>query len=338
MTLWTPHYLQTKTYSAQRLRMVHAGLVGVNGEGVVDAGDFAVGQRGAGANMSVDVAAGAAFVRGDDSSRQGFYHVVNDAIVNVAVAASHASLPRIDTAIVRVYDSTVIGGGTDAATVEVLTGTATSGATLANRTGAATLPATAIRIADILVPGASTTVTTANIGNPKDPRVGLTGYPAGSLSSVAGAPAQYYQGKPAGYVPSVKVTSTSQSIASGGQQPMASFTTETWDTDAMHDTVTNPERITAKTPGMYLVMLEAHWQDAGTDSRNLELRNSAAGVESFVDGIAGSAKTTEQFAQAHVRLGYGDWIEATANQNSGSGKTLGAAGTPNTLTAEWIAP
>ena len=75
-------------YSAQEFRQyVRAGLTtdtGVGGEqGVTSSSSFAVTQRGAGANLSVDVAPGLAFVVGDDVSNQGTYNCWNDGTVNV---------------------------------------------------------------------------------------------------------------------------------------------------------------------------------------------------------------------------------------------------------------
>lgn len=131
-------------------------------EGVYDAADLKISQRGAGANMSVDVAAGSAWIQGDDTARQGVYHLVNDATVNVAVSAAHATLPRIDQVIARIYDSSV-AGGSDTPAIEVLAGTATAGATLANRTGAAALPNGAVRLADVLVAAAASSIANAAI-------------------------------------------------------------------------------------------------------------------------------------------------------------------------------
>lgn len=155
-----PELLETRTYPFQRLRYMHEHM-GLQ-EGVYDVADYDVVQRAAGANMSADVGAGSGWVRGDTGTRQGFYHVVNDATVNLAVTAAHATLPRIDQVILRVFDSTV-SGGSDVPTLSVLAGTATAGATLDNRTGAAALPNDTIRLADVLVPAASTSVVTANI-------------------------------------------------------------------------------------------------------------------------------------------------------------------------------
>jgi hypothetical protein len=142
------------------------------GEGTLGAGDLAVAQRAAGANMSVDIAAGAAWVKGDDDvNAQPTYRVRNDATVNLAVSASDATKPRVDRIVARVRDS-AFAGVSLAWTLEVVPGVATTGATLANLSGAAAVPNTTLLLANVLVPAASTTVVTANIDD-KRVRAGL---------------------------------------------------------------------------------------------------------------------------------------------------------------------
>jgi hypothetical protein len=131
--------------------------------GVVGANDLKVAQRGAGANMSVDVPAGAAWVAITSGTRNGLGHVYNDATANVTVTASNATNPRIDSIILRWNDSSIPTGSGNVPTLEVATGTATAGATLDNRTGAATPTGDFLRLADMLVPATSTSVVTANI-------------------------------------------------------------------------------------------------------------------------------------------------------------------------------
>lgn len=185
MTLLVPELLSAKTYPFAALRYMLADL-GIR-EGTVGLGSLAVSQKGSGANMSVDVAAGSGWVQGDDTARQGLYHVVNDAVVNVPVGAAHATLPRLDQVVARVYDSSVVGG-TDAATLEVVAGVATAGATLVNRNGAAALPNGAIRLADVLVAAADTSITNSEI---RDRRPKTRGYCANSGAETLTAPTTY---------------------------------------------------------------------------------------------------------------------------------------------------
>lgn len=163
MALITPEFLQTKTYSALRDRLMFQHGGAIQG-GVWDAGDFKITQRAAGANMTVDAAAGYSLVPANDPGNLGLYHLQNDASVNVTgFVGSNASLPRIDSVYVQVNDTTHGGDATDVPTFGIVTGTATAGATLDNRTGAGALPNGALLLADILIPAASSTIVTANI-------------------------------------------------------------------------------------------------------------------------------------------------------------------------------
>jgi hypothetical protein len=138
-------------------------------EGVAASTHLAVSQRAAGANMSVDIAPGQAWVEIDTGTRNGYGHVISDAIANVAVTASNATNPRIDQVVIQWNETSIPTGSGDVPTPVVLAGTATAGAQVNNptganyRAGAATLGNDRLLLADLLIPATSTTVTTANI-------------------------------------------------------------------------------------------------------------------------------------------------------------------------------
>jgi hypothetical protein len=67
-------------------------------------GSMTVAQRGAGANFSVDVAAGWAFVVGADVTNQGVYAVWNDATVNVVTPSAPASGTRVHRLVLQIQD------------------------------------------------------------------------------------------------------------------------------------------------------------------------------------------------------------------------------------------
>lgn len=302
MTVLAPEFLQTTEYSAQRMRAMMAAS-GIIQEGILNFGDFKVSQRALGANMSVDVAAGDAWVTGDNIARQGAYHVGNDAVVNVAVSPSHATLPRIDQIVLRIYDKTVIGGENDKAVLESISGTATAGATLSNLTGKAALPSSALLLAYVLVPAASTKVETANIGGLVDPRRGLTGYPAATAPlALAGAPPQYAMGRPAGYVPMVRVRHNVNQTP--GANVAVAFNVEEFDTDGMHDLVTNTGRLTAQTPGLYSVVGSAALAAAG-EQLQIGLNGAAAANARTVIAQSGLSGVT---IASDLRLGFGDFV------------------------------
>lgn len=120
-----PYFMQNGAHPAAAFRRpLEAVLKQLAGafpawQGVVGATDLAVT---AGAGLSVNVAAGEAFIAGTDSSTlQGAYHVLNDAAVNLPLAAADATNPRNDLVIARVRDQEYVGAVSSWA-VEVLTG------------------------------------------------------------------------------------------------------------------------------------------------------------------------------------------------------------------------
>jgi hypothetical protein len=328
MALWLPEFLQTQKYSAQRMRAMMA-TSGLLQEGIVDAGDYKVSQRGAGANMSVDIAAGEAWVKGDDAARQGWYHVVNDGTVNLAIPAAHATLPRVDQVVLRVYDSTVIGGPTDAAMLEVVSGTATAGASLSNRTGAAALPATAIRLADVLIAAAGTKIENAAIGNLRSPRAGTTGYPAAVAPlSVAGAPPQYAYGRPRFYVPMVEAIRSGALAMANAAEVYVPWQSEAVDLDTMR--TGEDTKITIATPGMYMFVLHGGMNASG----NFEawFRVNGAGEHFYRNGYSGAAGKVLMVGTRYTESG--TYYEFGVFQNSGGARELTSA----RVTAIWQGP
>jgi len=162
MALLTPEFLHSKTYPAirDRVAFAHGGNLQA---GVWDPTELKVAQRAAGANMSTDIPFGYALIKASNSGNNGLYHIQNDATVNLAHPASHASLPRLDQIVIDVSDSIDGADAGDVPTFQVLQGTATAGATLDNRTGAASLGNNQLRLADVLVGAGVTSITTANI-------------------------------------------------------------------------------------------------------------------------------------------------------------------------------
>jgi len=121
------------------------------------------------AGLSVDVAAGQAYIQGGSIPDQGLYRCRNDATLNSGafqlggIPAAHATLPRFDQIIAHLYDTEADATGLRTWRLEVLAGTPTAGATLANRNGAAALPTNSIRLADIVVPAAAASLGAGDI-------------------------------------------------------------------------------------------------------------------------------------------------------------------------------
>jgi hypothetical protein len=143
-------YLQAGTHPAEGLRRMLDSLIG-GADGVIYSSNLLVAERAAGVNMSVDVAGGRAFVRGNEATYQGIYHIENRGTANVVVEASDATHPRIDLVSAVVEDS-AYSGGTDAWSLVVTKGTAAASPS----TPAA--PANSISLATVTLPALVTTV------------------------------------------------------------------------------------------------------------------------------------------------------------------------------------
>lgn len=156
-TINPPSWLQNvATHTAQGERLTLGGLVGQSG--LAASGQLAVVQRGAGANMSVDVGAGTCYVKGTSNTYQGTYQCTNDATVNLAIAAADVTNPRKDLIIARINDA-AYAGALNSWTLEVVQGTpAVSPVEPA-------LPVSSLKLATITVAANATSITTANISN-----------------------------------------------------------------------------------------------------------------------------------------------------------------------------
>lgn len=149
-----PTYQQALKYHAREDRR-HDSRLPLQA-GVTGSAGLKVTTNGAG--LQVSVAAGDAWIQGSHAGvvRQGLYSTRLDAAEVWTATAAHATLPRIDSLVLRIRDTepapATAGDGANSGVIELLTGTATAGATLANRNGFPTLPASSLLLADLLVP------------------------------------------------------------------------------------------------------------------------------------------------------------------------------------------
>lgn len=158
MTLHKPLWAGGTSYDAVDWRrlltelFLSAGVIDYNG------GDLKVTQRGAGANMSVDVAAGACVVDGTNTAGQGRFFCSSDAVVNVTgFTAPGAGTSRIDRIVARVIDADFVGSGTSSWVIERVAGTAAASPSVP------ALPASSIPLGRVTLVSSTTSITNAII-------------------------------------------------------------------------------------------------------------------------------------------------------------------------------
>lgn len=163
MAVQTPLFLQKTgadadvTYSAANYRLSMLKAL-VPTTGVVDpygSSGLQVTQRGAGANFSVDIAAGSAFIPGGDIANQGTYVAFNDATVNVVTPTAPGSGTRVHRVVLQIRDklSNAIYSTYDAQ-LQLLQDTGS---------GTPAVPASAIGIARVSISAGQSSVTNAVI-------------------------------------------------------------------------------------------------------------------------------------------------------------------------------
>lgn len=150
-----PIFIQAGSHPAEDVRRWIGTSVN-DTEGVVMADDLEVTEKSGTPDMSVDVAAGRAYVAGTEATYQGHYFAENRGSSNVAVAASDPTNPRIDLVVLRVRDS-AYSGGTDTVTIEVVTGTP------AGSPVAPTLPDNSLLLATVDVAALASSIVDADI-------------------------------------------------------------------------------------------------------------------------------------------------------------------------------
>jgi hypothetical protein len=184
MTLYPPLYMQEQAYPAQLDRMFLMDMTSGLGQ-LFTTGSYVVSQRAAGANLSVDVAAGRAIVPGTDTANQGSYYCWSDAVTNVPINTPPGTgQSRIDTIVLQVQDDFVTGGGLSQFQIVPIQGTpATTGSQVQP-----TLPASCLALANVLVGPSVGSIVTANI---TDRRPGSRqNLPRGLITSAQGPPTQ----------------------------------------------------------------------------------------------------------------------------------------------------
>ena len=179
-----PYVIQGSSHSADLFRIANAALLGypqpgsltaANG-GIINPTDLAVTQNGS-PNMSVNVAGGVAVIPQTLAANGGVYIGLNDATVNLAIAASNPSNPRIDIVVATVNDA-AYSGGTNNWVLQVITGTP------AASPSAPATPSSSILICQVAVAANASSIVNANITDKRalvHSSLGGQGNPCGAI-------------------------------------------------------------------------------------------------------------------------------------------------------------
>lgn len=97
------------------------------------------------------------------------------------------------------------------------------------------------------------------------------------------------------------------------------FNAERYDTNTMHDNVTNNTRITFNTAGVYIVTGHVEWQTSGVGVRTLTVYLNGTGGTRIASStvLPLSADPTDMSISTTYKFGVGDYIVLAGTQTSG---------------------
>lgn len=114
-----------------------------------------------------------------------------------------------------------------------------------------------------------------------------------------------------------RVTKTATTAIATATATVVPFDSETFDTDTLHDNVTNNSRLTAQVAGKYLVTANVQWEASAVGERTVVIRKQGATAYASVLDSAALAGETHQSVSALVNLAAAEYVEALVTQNSG---------------------
>ena len=120
----------------------------------------------------------------------------------------------------------------------------------------------------------------------------------------------------AGVIPSARVYNSANISIPNNTVTVLTFNSELLDTDNIHDTATNPSRLTCKTAGLYAIYGNAQFAAHATGARSVLIRlNGTTFIAEAVAGSAGIIQSPPVSTQYPLEVG--DYIELAVWQNSG---------------------
>ena len=127
--------------------------------------------------------------------------------------------------------------------------------------------------------------------------------------------------------PSCRVyNSADQATVNGGFHTVA-FNSERWDTDSMHDTVTNNSRITINTAGVYVLHAHINWAASAAGERIVEFYvNGATEIGLIRVNANSTGADTALTIAATYKFATTNYVQVRTYQTSGGSLNINSGG------------
>lgn len=119
-----------------------------------------------------------------------------------------------------------------------------------------------------------------------------------------------------GYTQGARVTHNANQSINDVTETALAFNTEDYDTDAIHDTVTNNSRLTCKTAGKYNIWANIEFAANATGQRQVEIRLNGTTLIGLAEINATAARTANVPVSCTYSLAVNDYVECVVYQNS----------------------
>lgn len=136
-----------------------------------------------------------------------------------------------------------------------------------------------------------------------------------------------------GYTKGAHVYHNANQTITTGVNTILAFNSERYDTDTIHNNITNNSRLTCKTAGKYILIAVIRWAGNATSTRSILLRHNGSlliGVHSM-QGFTGDDNS--EIAATIYDLAINDYVEVRARQNSGGNLNVNSQ---NAITPEFM--
>ena len=128
-------------------------------------------------------------------------------------------------------------------------------------------------------------------------------------------------------IPAARVYNNADITVANNTETTLTFNSETFDTDTIHDTSTNPERLTCKTAGIYLVYANIRFEADADGVRAVFLYVNGTSDSFAVQSVPARATGPTHVALVGVySLAVNDYVICRVLHNAGNNLAISAAG------------
>jgi hypothetical protein len=116
---------------------------------------------------------------------------------------------------------------------------------------------------------------------------------------------------------SARVYNSANISIANATETYLTFNSERWDTDTIHSTSSNTDRLTATTAGKYFIFVQINWATNSTGRRKVYLEVNGSTIIAMHIQVGTVGYETFQNLATHYNLAAGDYVKTKVYQDSG---------------------